>query len=255
MPSRMRVRVFVLGRVAACVLLAQVALSGQEPALPSAREIVARHIAAIGGEAAYRAVKSMRLRGRLEIAAQGISADFETSAARPAKLRLHVDVPGMGLTEEGYDGKVGWMIDPQMGPKLLADRELAELASDAEFDSTLQLPGYVKELTALGKAEYDGHPAYKVKVLFVSGLEQTEYFDIERGFEIGWEATRATALGVIATSSTLRDYKKFGALTQPTTIIQKALFVEQVLHVTSLDYDAVPDNAFEIPPQIKALIK
>jgi hypothetical protein len=241
--------------VAGLLVVGGAVVASQEPALPSGRQLIARHVAAIGGEAAYKAVKSMRLRGQLEIAAQGISARFETVAARPARLRLHVDIPGMGPSEEGYDGKVGWMIDPQLGPKLLADRELTELASDAEFDSTLHLPGFVKDLTTLGKADFDGRPAYKARVQMISGLEQVEYFDVERGFELGWEATRATALGVIPTSSFLRDYKKFGALTQPTTIVQKALFVEQVLHVTSLEYDVVSDGAFAMPPEIKALIK
>jgi len=62
-------------------------------------------------------------------------------------------------------------------------------------------------------------------------------------------------LGVVPTTTALRDYKKFGPLMQPTTNLQKALFVEQVLHVTSCEYDVVDNNAFVLPPQIQALIK
>jgi hypothetical protein len=243
------------GCLAIGALIVSSRMSGQTPPQPTAKDLVARHVTAIGGEAAYKAVKSMRVHGKFEIPAQGISADFETFAARPAKLRLHVDIPGIGSTEEGYDGHIGWTIDPQMGARLLVGRELTELADDAEFDSTLHLPGFVKDMTFVDRAEFDGRAAYKVRVQLQSGLEQIEYFDVERGVEIGSESTRTTPFGAIPTTSLLRDYTKFGAILQPATIVQRALSVEQILRVASIDYDVVTDTAFDLPPQIKALIK
>jgi len=243
-----------------CVLaglgLVQVLGFAQEPALPPAREIVARHVAAIGGEAAYKAVKSVRVRGRFELTGQNISADFEMIAARPNRLRLHADIPGLGVNESGYDGKTGWSLDPQVGPRLLEGRELEELAVDANFDATLHPAGVFKELTTIGRTMFDGHPAFKVRAVFNSGVEQVEYLDVDTGLEIGWEGSRQMGqLGVVPTTTALRDYKKFGPLMQPTTNLQKALFVEQVLHVTSCEYDVVDNNAFVLPAQIQALIK
>ena len=242
-------------RLALGVLLAEVALSSQTPALPSGRQLVERHVAAIGGETAFRAIRSMHVRGRFEITGQNISAEFEQLAARPDKLLLRADIPGVGHTEQAYDGKIGWSIDPQMGPKLLKGRELDETIADADFYGPLHIPDHVKELTTSGRTQFDGREAYKVKVVLTSGVEQDEYFDAETGFEIGWEARRETQLGVLPTTAILRDYRKFGAIMQPTTLVQKTLFIEQVLHVTSVEYDVVPDDAFAMPPQIKALIK
>ena len=235
-------------------LLQALALA-QDATLPPAREVVTRHIAAIGGEAAYHAVKSVRLRGRFELTGQNIAADFEMIAARPNRLRLRVDIPGLGLNESGYDGKIGWALNPEVGPRVLAGRELDELAIDAYFDSALHPASQFKELTTIGRTVFDGRPAFKVRAIFTSGVEQTEYFDVETGRQLGWEASRQTELGVIPTSAILRDYKKFGALMQATTVVQKALFLEQVLHVTSCEYDVVDDKAFDLPAQIKALIK
>jgi hypothetical protein len=228
----------------------------QEAALPQAREIVARHVAAIGGEAAYKAVKSVRVRGRFELTGQNIAANFEMIAARPSRLRLHADIPGLGVNESGYDGKTGWSLDPQVGPRLLEGRELDELAVDANFDATLHPANLFKELTTVGRTLFDGHPAFKVRAVFNSGVEQTEYFDVDTGLEIGWEGTRQMGqLGVVPTTTALRDYKKFGPLMQPTTNLQKALFVEQVLHVTSCEYDVVDDKSFGLPAQVRALLK
>src|SRR4029079_14303677 len=66
-------------------------LSAQRAPLPSAREIVQRPVAAIGGEAARKAVKSLRRRGKFEITGQNITAEFEELTARPDKLLLTAD--------------------------------------------------------------------------------------------------------------------------------------------------------------------
>lgn len=244
--------------LAVCLLLAPIVVStqNQNVSLPTGREVITRYVAAIGGESALKALKSIRVQGRFEITGQNLAGDFETVAARPAKLRSVATLPGVGRIERTYDGQVGWAIDPFLGPRLIKDRELQELAAEAQFDTPLHSPEFTKELTTLEKTQYDGHPAYKVHVVSSSGVEQMEYFDVDSGLELGWEATRVLEQrSAFPTTLTMRDYKKFGPVMFPTTVIEKALSNEQVLRATSVEYDVVPDTAFERPPQIKALIK
>jgi len=229
-------------------------LLARQAALPTGRDLVKRHVAAIGGERALAAIRSMRLRGRLEIPAQKIAGDLEVLTARPAKMVYRVTVPGIGRIENGYDGKIGWSTSPVAGPELLTGRQLSEAADDAWFDGALHAPDHVRELTTLERTEFDGHPAFKVKVVFVSGSEATEYFDAQTGLQIGAEAARATPQGVLQTVNINRDFRKFGPLMQPTVFIQRALGFEQVVTVTSCEYDVVPDNAFDPPPAVAALI-
>lgn len=241
--------------VAALSVFASPAIRGQsESPLPAGREIVARHVAAIGGERAYASIKSIRARGRIEIAAQGISGELEVLSARPARSLYRVTVPGIGRIENGYDGRIGWSVSPVTGPELLKARQLSETADDAQFDAALHLPSHVRELTTLARTDFDGHPAYKVKVVMTSGNEQTEYFDVVTGLQIGSEAARAVPQGVLQTVNILRNYRKFGPVVQATTFIQRALGVEQVVTVTSFEYDVVPDSAFEPPADVKALV-
>lgn len=235
--------------------LAPPALLGQgAPPLPTGRELVARHVAAIGGERAYAAVKSIRARGRIEIAAQGISGDLEVLSARPARLLYRVTVPGIGRIENGYDGRVGWSVSPITGPELLKARQLSESADDARFDGALHAPEHVRELTTLGRVEFDARPAFKVKVVMTSGNEQIEYFDTETGLQIGSEAARAVPQGVVQTVNILRDYRRFGPLMQATRFVQRALGFEQIVTINSYEYDVVPDSAFDAPPEVKALM-
>jgi hypothetical protein len=239
---------------AVCLLAAAARPAAAQDGLPVAREVVARYVKAIGGEAAYAAITSMRARGRFEIAAQKIVGDIELLSARPAKLLYRVTVPGLGRIENGYDGTIGWSVSPISGPELLTGRQLAETAEDARFDGALHASGRVREMTTLGRVDFDGRPAFKLRVVMASGVEQTEYFDVETGLQIGSESARATPQGVVQTVNILRNYRKFGPLMQATTFVQRALGFEQVLTLTSYEYDVVPDAAFEPPAEVKALI-
>jgi hypothetical protein len=197
------------------------------PPLPTAKALIAKHIAAIGGLKAYKAITSYRVRGRFEIA-KGPAGDFEIIQARPNKMVQRIDL-AMGHAESGYDGKNGWSVNPQTGAELLTGRQLAELVDDAWFDGTLHEPDHVREMTTVEKTQFGDRPAYKVNVTFVSGHEEMEYFDAELGWAIGGESRRDTPMGVLPTTSWLKDYKKFGALMFPTTIVQRVLSSEQSL--------------------------
>jgi hypothetical protein len=223
------------------------------PALPAASAVIARHVAAIGGEAAYRAVQSVRARGRVQIVAQGISGDVDLLSARPNKLINRVTIPGIGVIESGFDGRTGWSTNPVAGPELLTGRQLSEAADDAWFDSALHLSDHVRTMTTLARETFDGHAAFKLRVVYKSGNEQFEYFDAESGLQIGSESTKASPQGLIPTVNLMRDYRRFGGLLQPTTIIQRALGLEQMVTITSCEYNNVPAAAFEPPASVKAL--
>jgi hypothetical protein len=244
----------VLGLALLLALPAGVSTRAGQDDLPTGREIVARHVAAIGGEAAYRAITSVRALGRLEIPAQKIAGEVELLSARPSRLLYRVTVPGLGRIETGYNGTIGWSLNPIAGPELLTGRQLSEAADDAWFDGTLHPPEQVRDVTTLAREVFDGRPAWKVKVTFRSGNEQIEYFDIGSGLQIGSESERATPQGLVPTVNILRDYRKLGPVLQATTFVQRALGFEQILTITSCEYDAVPAGAFEPPPAIRALL-
>jgi hypothetical protein len=230
------------------------AAQGVAQPLPTGRELVARHVAALGGEDVFRSMTSILARGRWEIPAQRISGALELRSARPAKLLYRVTVPGIGRIESGYDGRVGWSISPISGPELMTGRQLSETADEAWFDGALHLSDHVRELTTIGLETFDNKPAYRVRVVFRSGNEQFEFFEAASGLQIGTEAVRTTSQGNVPTVNILRDYRRFGPMLQATTVVQRALGFEQVVTITSCEYDTVTPDVFEPPAEIKALI-
>lgn len=240
---------------AALALLSVAEPRAQQSPLPGAREVVDRCVQASGGAAAFKAVRSIHGRGKLSISAQNMTGDIEMMAARPNKMITRVTVSGIGRLEEGFDGKIGWSLDPVNGPALVTGRALIERADEAWFDAPLHASGFVREMTMVGREDFDKKAAYRIKVVLASGTEQFELFDVETGLQIGLEATRDTPFGSAPTTTIYRDYQKYGSLQLPSMQVQRILGIEQVVTFTSYEFNVVPAGAFDLPAVIKAIAK
>lgn len=232
-----------------------VAVSARDQNLPTSTELVAKHVSAIGGADALRATSSMRATGVVDLPAQGMKGTFEMLAARPAKAILRVELGGIGKVETGYNGTVGWMLDPMMGPSLVTGNELAEMRDEAHFEAVLRPSDLVKSITTVGRVEFDGRPAFKAHVIFHSGQERDEYFDVDRGFLIGIEGKNHTPMGVVPVKIVMRDYQQFGAMVHPGRMVQTALGIDHHFVFQTYEYNTLKPEMFDPPAVIRALIK
>ena len=261
---------------AAVVVSAQVALSAQAPPaapapapapkaketakadqanLPSARSIVDRHVAAVGGKAALLAHSSSRATGSFTVASAGMTGAIEVFAAKPDKSLVKITIPGVGEVVEAYDGKNGWTMSAMTGPMLLEGKQLEEKRFDTDFFGELHDASRYESMTTVERADFDGRQCYKVRLVRKGGGEDFEFYDVETGLKAGRIATRETPMGTVTGTSTEGDYKKFGDLLQPTTVKNTMMGVQQLITITSIEYDNVSPSVFEPPAQIKALIK
>ena len=256
---------------AAVVVSAQVALSAQAPPaqapkaketakadqanLPSARSIVDRHVAAVGGKAALLAHSSSRATGTFTVASAGMTGAIEVFAAKPDKSLVKITIPGVGEVVEAYDGKNGWTMSAMTGPMLLEGKQLEEKRFDTDFFGELHDASRYESMTTVERADFDGRQCYKVRLVRKGGGEDFEFYDVETGLKAGRIATRETPMGTVTGTSTEGDYKKFGALLQPTTVKNTMMGVQQLITITSIEYDNVSPSVFEPPAPIKALIK
>lgn len=226
-----------------------------QDALPKATDLLAKYVAAIGGADALKAIKSIHAKGTFEMPAQNITGTVEVFQARPSSMRMTINIQGIGQADQGSDGKTAWAVDPMSGPSLLTGKALADAQSEAMFDSQLFGSDFVKEATTLEKTKYGDRPAFKIKVTTTFGTERTMYLDAETYLMIGTESVSETPMGPMPTTQSSGDYKKFGALLHPTTLVQTAMGFDQIVRITSVEYDNVPASAFEPPAAVKALIK
>jgi hypothetical protein len=223
--------------------------------LPSARSILDRHVEAIGGRAAILGHKSMFVKGTLSMPSSGLSGAVEVYGAAPNKSLMKLSLGGVGELVEGFDGVHGWGLSPMTGPMLLEGKQLEDRKFDSDFHSELRSDLRYSSMTTLEQTEFDGRPCYKVKLVRKTGGEDTEFYDVKTGLQAGKIFGRETEMGTMTSTVTIKEYRKFGNLLQPTSIRQQVGPVEQVITVDSIEYDNVPASMFEPPAAIKALIK
>jgi hypothetical protein len=222
--------------------------------LPDARTIVERHIKAIGGREAILAHKSMHASGTLSIPSSGISGPVDIYGAAPDRVLVRTSVTGIGEIVDAYNGTHAWSINPMTGPTLKTGKELEQTKLDADFYSELRDPKKVTMKT-VEKTTFDGRDCYKVSVKRTDGSEDFDFYDVATGLRAGSINTRETQMGTMTVSNSETNYKKFGTLTQATTLTQKVMGVEQRITLETVEYDKVDASVFEPPATIKALIK
>jgi outer membrane lipoprotein-sorting protein len=126
------------------------------PDLPklSAAEIADKNAQARGGLQNWRAVKAMKLTGRLDVGGkQDTVLPFTLQVKRPNKERLEVEFAGQTALQV-YDGKAGWTYRPYLGrtaPEPFSPDELRQSTGQQELD------GYLIDYAAKGiKLAFDG---------------------------------------------------------------------------------------------------
>jgi hypothetical protein len=155
----------------------------------------------------------------------------------------------------GFDGSHGWAVTPMTGPMLQQGKELDQTRLDADFYGELRDPKKYASMKTLEKTTFEGRPCYKLSLVRKDGNQDFEFYDVDSGLRAGSINTRESPMGTVTTTSVETDYKKFGNLLQPTTLVQKMMGVEQKLTLSSIEYDTVSPSVFDLPPPIKALIK
>src|SRR6201993_5541152 len=173
----MRHAVIVLAAVSCLSVLAY----GQ-----TAEELVNKNIQAKGGIDKIKAIKSVRMTGKLNIGGGMVAASMQENE-RPNLIRETFTLQGMTAVT-AYDGATGWQIQPFGGhkdPELMGEDDLKDLLLDADFDGPLvdyKEKGSTVEY--LGHDVVDGDDALRLKVTLKNGDIIYSYLDPDTFIEI-----------------------------------------------------------------------
>lgn len=229
--------------------------AADEQPFVSAKAVIAKFVQVIGGAEAFGRIKSQHVTGKVSMPAQGIEGDMEVFASRPDKLILNITIPGVGVMKQGYDGDVAWSVNALTGPMILEGKMLEQFKEQADFDAVLHRESNYKSLEVLGSETFFGKTCHKLKTVRHSGSVTTEFYDKASGFLLGSIAVQESSMGAMVVTNILSDYKKFGEVMFATKITQKAGPLEQIITISTLKVNEVPDAAFDLPEEIKTLTK
>jgi hypothetical protein len=223
------------------------------PSLEAAA-VYERMVEAVGGREALEQYTSTHALGEFSLPAQGIQGNLEIFTAAPHFFLVEVDIPGVGTVRSGYNGEVGWTINPATGPMIMEGNQLNQMRQQADFAGPLNIEAYVDSASVVEEAEFGGKMCQKVRLVTNWGEEYFEFYDVETGLQVGTIRTQESPMGAIEATTVVSDYQHFGGILAPTRTVQSMMGMEQIISVTTVEYDTVDPAVFELPDDIKAML-
>jgi outer membrane lipoprotein-sorting protein len=205
----------------------------------TADEIVNKALDARGGIQKIKAVRSVRISGRVSFS-QGTEGTFVVELKRPLKMHVEISIEGQKIIRI-YDGKSsGWMINPfadEKGPQLLSPEDLKNISDESDFDGPLvDYKAKGTQIELAGKEKLDDKPVYRLKLTNKNGEVRFYFIDASTFLLMKWEGTRKTEDQELPWESFSSDFREVQGLKyafridqgSPGTQIKQTLITEKI---------------------------
>ena len=206
--------------------LAALAIAGTAfpAAAQDAQGLLAKNLEARGGAAAIDAVTSVNFEGRMIFPGDFELTFKETRARLGAANAARTDLSLQGLNVvQSYDGSGGgWRINPFQGRKdaeRMSGDEVRSAADAASIQGALLAArSDGSRVDYVGREDFDGTLAYKVKVTQKDGDEFVYWLDPDTHLEIKIDETRRIRGAQQTTEIELGDYEKVAGVYFPMSV-------------------------------------
>jgi hypothetical protein len=224
-------------------------------ALPNAEEIIERHIYESGGLDAFENLKTQRITGTLTFLSSNTEAHVDSFASDGGRYYQAVDVPGLGLQEEGSDGAVSWERSPVLGPriKLQADHNGLGVTLDAA-----QVVGWrqsIAEVRTEAREQMDGHDCYRVRLMPRGNSPALmRWYDRRSGLLYRTSIALATNMGALPTLMTFEEYRDVAGFKWPTRVRMVVSGQNLLFSVGDIRLNEPIESAvFDLPVEVKQI--
>ncbi len=217
----------------------------------TAAQVMDRGAAVLGPKAAWNRIKTTIMKGTLEARAQGLSGTVVVKAKRPGRFLVEQSIKGVGVTTQGFDGKVGWSKDPAQGLRKLTGAEL-QAARRAAIGAHLEWRKFFTKWELAGTKKVGGRDAYVVKLSPRIGRMTIEYYDARTFMPVRTDMVTEVAGLPVPIEIYPSDFRKVDGVLMPFSMRQRVLqpsgTVEIIVRIKSIKNNAaIPDSAFRMP--------
>jgi photosynthetic reaction center cytochrome c subunit len=182
------------------------------PAAPTATQILARYVEAVGGDEALHKISSRVARGN--ITAMGQDAPIEIYMQAPGKRMSITHFPG-GESITAFDGTGGWLGSANRSARDMAGAEVDAARLDAEFYLPTRLTAIFTSFRLGHPDTIDGKPVNTV-VAVREGLPPVRfYFDQSSGLLLRQVRYADTPIGRNPTEIDYADYREVQGVKLP----------------------------------------
>jgi hypothetical protein len=222
-------------------------------ALPPAAEVLDAYVAATGGKAAYEKLQSRVATGSVSVPSMGQPARFTMYQEAPRKMRLVIELPGLGTEERGTDGKIAWSRSNMTGNRILEGAERAQLLRTGALRSEIEWRQLYKGAETVGVEDVDGHKAYKVALHTPEGTVEHRFYDVDSKLLLRTTTVDRSPMGEVPVDTVTSDYRKVDDLLISHKAVVRAMSMEQVLTLEKIEHNVPIDpERFQVPADVRA---
>ena len=221
---------------------------------PTPQELVDRWIEVSGGKENWDKIRSMDQKGTFSMPGMGITGKVEIMMQEPNLMRTNIEIPGIGMINEGFNGTTAWSINPMTGPTIKSGMELVQAKRSASFKAQMDPLKDFDSSKTIGKGSFNGTDCWVVEATAEDGVSKL-YFDIESGMACGVSMIANTPQGQLEMTVKTEAPKKFGDLTLNSKMTISAMGQSQVMTIDSISYAEIDPSKFALPPAIETMVK
>ena len=224
--------------------------------LPKGETLMDKYIEVTGGKAAYAKMHSQKVTGTMEFPAMGLKGKLTIVSAEPDKQYFEVEFEGVGKMQEGSNGEIAWANSAMQGPRIKEGGEKTESLTRAKFNAELNWRDTYKTVETVALETMDGKQCYKLLATPKTGNPRTIWYDKDSNLMVKVSAMTETPQGDIQSDTALADYRKESDVLVPHKMTIKAGPMEVAMTIDSVQINPeIPKNTFDVPDEVKALIK
>ena len=187
---------------------------GKRATPPTAEQLIAKYVRAIGGRSALEKTSSRRTVGTMDPGG-GTFLSLEIIEKSPDKFLSVVSVPEVGTVMQGFDGKIGWESDPNQGVQELTGAMLAAVRRNSQFYRWLRMKELFGKLEASGTTMVGDREAFVMEATPQEGYAEKFYFDTVTGFLVRRDYKLDTPDGVVSFETFYDDYRDVDGVKLP----------------------------------------
>jgi len=215
--------------------------SNDSPTLPTADQILARYVEAIGGRAAWQKLNSRVSTGTIEVPAMNLSGSVEMHEKAPNSMLAVLVINGAAY-RQGFNGTAGWADDPQNGLREMAGAELEETRRDSDFYHPLDLKKIYTKFNVTGLEKVRERDAHVVEASLAEGGVDKLYFDVPSGLVLRIVSQHHTPDGVITFSEDLSDYRDVDGVKLPFTVHQSSAESDFTIRFSEIHHNVTQED-------------
>jgi len=213
------------------------------PELPTVDQILAKYVAALGGEQALRKVTSRVETGTADVpgggpaGGRGTQGPMEFDSKAP-NLNVLVLPAGNGTATQGFDGNVAWAADNRGHVTQATGIDLDRAKRASDFYEPLDMKQEYDRLVVRGIEKVNGHDAYRLAGTPKGDSRERLYFDTQSGLLVRRIVVNATPLGNDPTQTDYGDYRDAGDGVKVPFLVETSTYTQK----TTLHVQKVQDN-------------